>query len=469
MCYTLPKIWMGRINKYWDKVLPMPGEYPATESKFSLSYETEEIREAVVEMEASIGTEDCPVVAMLPDDTYVTNYVGVYDVSGPVDEPTLLSPERVSSSNIVVMHYIDDEWHQVEDVEVRDGFVYGTLESFSPIAIFEYAKDIHVDTEDHGIAGAAGKDLIVCEGNQVKVFRDKEDGKTYVLNLSSGTKIELTKASYIIGGSVDGSYIAKTNIIVDNLVTNALASKIIGGSAYTESEGFAEVGEVNVTAVSSPVTGCLTGSYGAVRTKKVNMHLENTIIAWCGCGEGYAGVDTEHPTYASRAWCAEANWKLINVRSNLTYFAQNCEYYYVEKATAYVEGGNHAILSTSGSNDGTGSVKLTAKDVKIGIFQTNNRGNVASVDATFEGCTIQHMFVGGEATDPSVTGTNDKIRLEINGSTGNYNLEAGTIGGEVLDAETAKRVVDKILVSRSANVTVPDSLREILGSKYVVK
>ena len=41
MDYKLPKIWMGRIQKYWDKFIPKG--FPVSSSKFSLKYETEEI------------------------------------------------------------------------------------------------------------------------------------------------------------------------------------------------------------------------------------------------------------------------------------------------------------------------------------------------------------------------------------------------------------------------------------------
>ena len=43
MDYKLPKIWMGRIQKYWDKFIPKG--FPVSSSKFSLKYETEEIKE----------------------------------------------------------------------------------------------------------------------------------------------------------------------------------------------------------------------------------------------------------------------------------------------------------------------------------------------------------------------------------------------------------------------------------------
>ena len=467
MCYTLPKIWMGRVEKYWTKRAPLPGTYPVTESVFSVKYETAEITEAVEEMEASIGTEDCPVNEMLPEGTYLTEYVGVYDVVAPTDEVTLLSPNPVSSGNVVVMHYTGDEWVQVEDIEVKGGYVYGSISSFSPIAVFEYAKDIHFDTETHSVAGATK--LLVCEGNPVKVYRDKEDGKTYVLSLSSGTKIELTEKTYIVGGSTDGSYIAKTSIVVENLVTNALAGKIIGGSVYTEAEGVAEVGEVNVTTIASPVTGCLTGSYGAVRTKKVNFDLHDTILAWLGCGEGFAKVDTENPDFGSRAWCAEVNMNLVNVKCGLTFMGQNCEYYYVDKTNVTVVGGKHDYLIMGGSNSRTNVSKATVTDAKVGIFQTTNRGNVADCAVKFRGCTIDHLYVGGDASDSTVTGTTTKLKYEIDGAEGSYHFEIGTEAGKLITKEDAERIVDSIKVSRSSNVTLADGLADILGNKYIVK
>ena len=46
MCYRLPKIWLGRIQKYWDKI--MPSDYPVSDSVFALKFDTEEITAAVV-------------------------------------------------------------------------------------------------------------------------------------------------------------------------------------------------------------------------------------------------------------------------------------------------------------------------------------------------------------------------------------------------------------------------------------
>jgi hypothetical protein len=45
MSYTLPKIWQGRIQKYWDKI--MPTGYPVSDSTFELKFDSEEVTAAV--------------------------------------------------------------------------------------------------------------------------------------------------------------------------------------------------------------------------------------------------------------------------------------------------------------------------------------------------------------------------------------------------------------------------------------
>ena len=90
MCYTLPKIWLGRIQKFWDKI--MPTDYPASDSKFSLKFD-DELKPVVTDFENNLGTENSPITAVLPENTYPSNYIGIYDVEGKPGKKTLLSPE----------------------------------------------------------------------------------------------------------------------------------------------------------------------------------------------------------------------------------------------------------------------------------------------------------------------------------------------------------------------------------------
>lgn len=462
--YTLPKIWMGRIQKYWDKT--MPSDFPISSSVFSFKFETEEIRETVVEMEESIGTEDCPVNEFVPEGTIISGYSGTYDVSAEPGLFTLLSPEPAQSDNVIAMHYnVETEaWEQIEDAKVVNGYVWGTLESFSPVAIFTYRKDIHLET-DIGISTISYANYLVCEGNIVKIYLDDE-GKTIASSESTGTKIELTQKTLVIGGSADGSAIRKTNLAFVGLKNNAIVNKVIGGSIFV-GDDFTTVDEVNVSGFDT-VIGCLTGSYGAVRTMKVNFNLNNVLLAWLGCGEGYANIGTINPTFASRCWAKEVNMNLINVKCGLTFLGQNCEYFYVDSTKGYVEGGEHEYLIMGGSNDGTKDSVIEVKDAKVGIFQTTNRGNVANCKAKFYGNNeVENLFVGGDATDSTVTGTTGKLRYDITGP-GTYNIVNGTEAGTLLTADVAKDIVDVIKVSRSSNITIDNSLKDILGDKYLV-
>lgn len=464
--YQLPKLWLARIPDFWDRTLP--SDYPHSSSQFSLRFADEEQRAAVIKMESELKTEDSEITSAIPEGNVLTGYLGTYEVSGEGGVETLLSPEKVDTENVVAMHYNSETeaWEKIENITVKDGYVWGTLESFSPIAIFTYTKDIHVETSVDGLTGAS--QYIICEGNTVRVYKDAEDGKTYVVSDSTGTKLEVTVKSILVGGSADGTAIDSTNITVKDLVNNALINKVISGSVYV-GEGYTTVKSITVNGINT-VIGALTGSYGAVRTESVNFNLNNVLLAFMGCGEGYKKVGTINPSFASRCWAKEVNMNLINVRDTLTFIGQNCEYFYVHSTKAYVEGGNHAYLIMGGSNDGTNETEMVVKDAKVGIFQTTNRGNVANAKATFTGCTVDNLFVGGDATDSTVTGTTGKLKYEINASDhGSYNIVNGTEAGALLTAETAEKIVDSIKVSRSVDVTIAPELLNILGAKYIVK
>ena len=467
--YTLPKIWQGRIQKYWDKIIPSPSTYPASNSTFSTSFDSEEETAAVSEFENQLGTEESVVPELLPEGTYASNYVGTYNVTAVDGERTLLSPERVSSENVVALHYDGESWNVVEDAEVVDGFVWGTLESFSPIAIFEYRKDIHFETSVPGIPGIPK--FIVCEGNPVKVEYKEDDQKTYITNQNTGKTTELENVrSYIIGGSIDGTAIDATSITLVNIRTNAVINKIIGGSVYVpeDEESFATVGTVNVMSENSPIIGALTGSFGAVRTDKVVYNLKNVQRnLFLGCGESFARVNPPVPDLSNRAWAKEVVYSFENVNSDLAFLGQNCEYFYVDKTTASIKGGKFDYLISGGSNSRTNESTLDVKDAKIGIYQTTNRGNVASAKATFTNCEVENLFVGGDATDKTVTGTTGSLKYDINAGT--YNIVVGTEDGHPLTQADIDHIVDSIKVSRSAEVTISDELKAMLGDKYIVK
>lgn len=471
MCYTLPKIWMGRIQKYWDKI--MPAGYPVSTSKFSLKFADEEVKSAVDKFENELGTEESVVTGLIPEGTYVDKYIGVYDVEGTPGVLTLLSPEQVDDTkNITVLHYKkeSDSWELVKDFQIIDNYVWGTLESFSPIAIVSCRKEIHLESTLPNLAKC--KSAVICEGNTVQIC-EKEDGSIVVKNMNTGLEIPLTTSSYIVGGSADGSPIDKTNITVMELSSSDLLARIIAGSHYnpgaSDQESYTTVNEVNFVSCGK-LTGPVTGSSGAVRTNKVNITLNGSKTKWIGVGEGYAGINKDHPSFASRGWVKEANLILKDAEITYLYMGQNNEYFYVNSTNLTIDGGIYEYITTGGSNADTKEACIDAKNAKIGIFQSTNRGNVTSSIAKFTNCVVDNLFIGGDATDNTVTGTTEKIRIDINaGTDDNYHIVTGVENGAPITAEDALRIVDAVKISRNANVSYDDKIESILGEKLIIK
>lgn len=463
--YKLPKIWLGRIQEIWDKI--MPSDYPASSSEFSIKFKDEETTNAVKVFEEQLGTEESVVNNIIPEGTVVSNYIGTYEVTATAGELTLLSPEKITSDNVIALHYNGTEWVKIENTEIKDGYLWGTLEDFSPIAIVEYKKTMHLEDTLPGVASSVCAKVLVCEGNSVKITL--EDDKVVARDNSTGISLVLdTPKTYIVGGSIDGSPIKKTNVVIDGLTTTGIISKVVAGSQYVD-EGFTTVGEVNLT-INNSIVPCMTGSVGAIRTLKVNFNLNNVRTSWIGHGEAFAKVDDSKPTFASRAWIKEINSVMNNVYSSLTFCSQNCEYIYIDSTNVRVTGGSHAYLISGGSNADTKDSVLYVENANVGIFQTTNRGNVSNAKVTFKGCTVENLFVGGDPTDSTVTGTTTKLKYEIlQSDNDSYHIQNGTEAGAALTAEDAERIVDSIKVSRSANITIDDDIKAILGNKYIIK
>ena len=471
MCYLLPKIWVGRIQKYWDRI--MPSDYPVSDSVFSLKFDSAEITEAVNKFEEELGKEESPANTVIPEGNVLTDYYGTYDVKGTPGILTLLSPEKVSTDKVVALHLNEEGvWEDIDDAHVVDGYVWETLDSFSPVAIVSYRKDIHIEELSAPLAAK----YVVCEGNNVKVTTNKE-GKIILRSESTGTEIELNEKVYIVGGSVDGTPIDKTSITVVGVNNKNIISKVIAGSIYCPSEEDAEpaiVNEINANIINSTI-GCLTGSMCAVRTNKFNLNMKNVNISWFGVGESYSNTEKKDYnksdcSYASKGWLKLAKLNIENVNTELAYCTGNNGYYFVDQSEASIVGGKFAYLLACGSNGIANECIVNIKNSEIGILQNTNRGIVGSSKVTLSGCKVESLYIDGDASDKTVTGVCNKIRYDINSANDDmYNVLVGTHNGKKLTAEQIEEVVNCIKVSRSANVTISKEDLALLGNKYIVK
>lgn len=466
MCYTLPKIWLGRIQKYWDKMIPT--DFPKSSSEFSLKFD-EETKSVVEDFENKLSTEESPITEFIPENNYVKSYIGIYDVTGTVGEETLLSPEKVSTDTVIAAHYNKETsaWENVEDAHVVDGYVWGTLNSFSPIAIFEVKKDIHlVEAND-----IVDKDCIVCEGNTVEVVKNDEE-KIIVRNKNNGTEIEVTDNCLIVGGSVDGSDIVKTAILVNGVEMPTVS--VVGGSIfYKPNSESCKVETVFVEFIDSIVRS-VTGSSLMVRTGAVNIKAKNTIFkSHIGLLESWSpklkkDVNTKNCSYASNATLKDGYIELNGSICPLTFAGGNTGYTFTENAYINAVDSKLDCLITGPSNGKTINGSADVDGCEIGIYQSVNRGHVDSSKGKFVNSTVENLFVGGDATDKTVTGTTGKIRIDVNIGDGNYTVVPGTEAGQIINIADVDRIVDSVKITRNTTFNV-EQVVSLLGDKLVIK
>ena len=466
--YTLPKIWLGRIQKFWDKVVPT--DYPASDSKFSLKF-ADELKPAVTDFENNLGTENSPITAVLPENTYPSNYIGVYDVEGKPGEKTLLSPEKVSTKDVLAMHYNKETeaWEKIEGVTVEDGYVWGTLSSFSPIAIVEIKKDIHVEEANSFLS----KKSVVCEGNSVEVCKN-EDNKVIIRNKNNGTEIEIESGMLIIGGSIDGSDIKSTDVLV-NGVEDAALTIYAGSVFYSTEEGAtpAVVESAKVKIVGSTIYG-VSGSGLMVRTRFLSETIkDSTIKSHIGTGESWSDllkkdVNKEDPNYGSLHTLKNATIDISNSKSALVFCGGNSGYTFTDTVNISVkDGSNIDCLITGPSNGKALSVSAEVENSTIGIYQSVNHGYVESSKGHFAKSTVKALNIGSDSSE-NCTGTTGKIRIDIDAGEGNYKFALGTEAGATITTADVARIVDAVKVSRNTTFDVSE-ITSVVGDKLVIK
>lgn len=463
----LPKLWLAAIPKYWGE-RRVPSDYPSTNSSFSVTYKTPEITQAVKTMEENIGTENSIITDdMVPENTIVGGYLGTYEVEAVAGEETLLSPEKVSSSviDVIAMHYSEetDQWSKIEDAHIVDGYVYGTLDSFSPIAVFTIKRDTIYGT---GISSFfPNSSVYIANGIPVQVYKT-EDGKTMAKD-GNGKETEITANTVIIGGTVDGTNVDSTSISV----TGAQVISVCAGS-YSE-DSVVTVGSATVLIKDSTISNGITGAGFNNRMTDLSMTVYNTIANFIGAGESWSSVkkvDSNSSTnigFGSNTWVANSVMNVTNSNIYIFYASGNSGYFYADHSVINASGCEIGWLTTGGSNGRTNVCEVNVEDSTITCFQTVNRGTVNDARASIKNCTTSILAVCGDPTDSSVDGTVERVRLDITGGTAN--LYGGTNGGVAVDYNTVRGVVEYVKISRTSNITYKNDADDILGELIRLK
>ena len=430
-------------------------------------------------MEANLNTEDSIVTPEdIPENDTLSLYLGSYNVNGEPGELTLLNPNKIGNKDtgVIAYHFIsseneDDEsagvWEKIEDAQVIDGYAWGTVNSFSPIAVFTVKPDTYY-TENGQYMGCP---TYVANGIPI-VVSVNDKGKTIVTD-AYGKVTEIPATTIIIGGSYDRD-LESTNITIKGDV------KFKGIRAGSVRDGAEEtplrVGKitVNIEDVNRPSAG-VTGSYGAVKTDEVEINIKNSKLSFCGAGESICNKNDANKEWgqkcslASKAWVKKANITMDNSFVECAYAGCNCGYMYGDDVNIVAKNGSSATwFLACGSNGHTGKASATAINSEIEYMQTTNRGPVDDSELIVKGSVVNYLFPTGDSTDSSVNGTVAKSRMEIDASS-KVNLYPGTNGGEVITAEVADEIIDVIKISRSADVTYKENAEEILGNKIKIK
>ena len=461
----LPKRWLQRIPRYWDATVPTG--YPATSSEFSHKFEKEEVAVAVKDMEEKLNTEESIITEeMIPEGRRVGAYLGTYDVKGVAGEEVLISPVEVTSKDVAVIafHYNEesDAWEKIEDAHIKNGYVYGTVESFSPISVFTVRRSAYVLAAD---VSPLQVETFVANGNPVTVAPTENGG---VVVTCMGEKVEMgSNKCAIVGGaineSIESSSVYADSVKVDIIIAGSFCDKE-QVEPVTMQSAFAEI-------VNCEVTAHVIGTGRCCRTEKVTIKMKDTKSAAFGnCRSNLFGKDCnteDNLNFCANQWVKESYIELDNCEVNVMYISGISGFSYSANANAIINGGKFNYLVAAGSNGRTDKGTLKVSNAEIKKLFTTNRGTVGEAKMTVIDCNVEELYICGDSIDKDVTGTIDKVSYDITG--GSMNLYAGTNGGIPITYEDACKIVSAVKISRRSNVEYKEKADYLLGDIIKIK
>ena len=469
----LPKCCLAVIQKYWYKKIPT--NYPNSSSTFAF-VTTKEEKQAVLDMEAKLDTEDSIITPdLIPTNETVNDYLGTYDVIGDTGVLTLLSPNAIDkdATSAIAFHYNNESatWEKIEDIQIIDGYVYGILNSFSPIAVFTFRKDTFLDDSKTVLPVA----VFVCNGIKTKIYTN-ENGET-VTEDAYGKITVLPDGAWVIGGSIDGSDIESTDITVYGVT---MAGSIIGGSFLYTSQGNKNYTKnIRINAKDSTISSIVgVGIWNCV--DNLNITAENCkCSAVIGAQECYFNKITSNATLEdstkrllSNQWIKKSEIHIKDCESYVVYAAGNSGYSYTKDATLYIDGGKYTYVCNGQSNGTVDYCFAEIKNATIDYLNTNNRGHYGSGDTTVKNCIIKeaYIFADPKTPDTQMADISGKISMDIEGSTVINDFCVGAISNiEVATAEVAKKYIKSFKISRDAKITYTRNAESILKDIIILK
>ena len=471
----LPKCWLARIDKYWYPKLP--NDYPETATIFD--FVQGEDKAAVIDMENNLGTENSIIsVEDVPEKEAVGAYLGTFEVNAEPGETTLISPNKLPESAVGVLayHYDSDEntWNLIDSTEIVDGYVYATLEEFSPIAVFALTRAPYIMDVQIELPRQTGN-VLVCNGIPTKVYLENDK----IIAESGLLKFELEENDSIIGGSADGTDVKSTNLmILDGVKLNY----VIGGSWITsvdsiESKNHTE--NIKVFAKNATI-GILTGAGVWNCADLVEITTEGcTIERGMGSQMAFYEHKSSNKTLedsdkglGANQWVKKAIVKAKDSTIEVLYAGGSNGMCTTLDAEMTVENCKCTYLCNGQSNGTIYNVKSTVKGTEVDYFNNSNRGHYGDGKVIFNGGNdIKEGFVFCD-NEPNVSmaDVRGKIYIDINATDKFESFTTGSISNvEVTDAATAAKYIDTIKISRNADVVYTRNADVILKDIIRIK
>ena len=470
----LPKCWLARIPKYWDETIPT--DIPRSSSSFSY-VTTEAEKEAVKEMEENINDPEKSIISpeAVGEHNALGSYIGTYDVVANAGERTLLSPNKLTNAVSALAYHYDEEtgeWNQIEDAELdKDGYVWGSCESFSPVAVFGVRRDTYIQEETIIYQFPT----FVCNGIFTKIYKNDED--KIVAEDGYGKITEIDENYLILGGTYDGTDVESTNVSI----VGVTVAKVIGGSACKDHP--VHVGTVNVYMQNATSTSAITGTGVGCRVDKVNITLDGANSpSGLGCGESYYKGIALNKTLADSAlrlgapqWIKEAEINAVNTKIGVAYCSASNGHSYVQNATLYAKGCEFEYFCNGQSNGTVDNVTSVLEDTTIKYLNSNNRGHYGSGKATLKNCHVENFYVfaapdeGAECAD--ILG---KVAWDFDADCVIDNTEIGRVGNDtgvhdVTTPDECAKYLDYVKVSRDTAIIYTNGAEDVLGDLLITK
>lgn len=471
----LPKCILARIDKYWYPTIPT--DYPASSSSFD--FVKGDDKAATIAMEENLGTENSIIAPEdIPDQSALGGYLGTYDVEGEAGEETLLSPNKLPDNAIgaLAYHYDAeaDEWTKIEDANIQNGYVYGTLEEFSPIAVFAIKKSAYYDTTKSQYKF----NVYVCNGIPTRVYRNDEGT---VVAESDGIITELTEEDYVVGGSYDGSEVESTNVYIEGVkLTGIIGGSFTFGDSGIENKNHSK--KIKLTVVDTEVAKSISGAGIWNSADVVEMNITGCKVPNGGIGnqisffenhKSNATLEDSDKGLGANQWVKDS---IINVKDSEVYILYSGAHNgnsTTMNATLYAENCKITYACNGQSNGTIYNVTSTYKNCEIEIFNNNNRGHYGDGKAIFKGLNkITNFYCLGDSSesDPQMADVRGKVSHDINATDVVEKFYVGAVSDvKVTTADEAAKYINSITISRNADVTYKEDADIILKDIIRIK